>query len=84
MRGRAMAQILQFLRPDNAFGPEVIEALGKAYDMALAALHDVGQPDVVREVIARRIIKAAQKGERDPAKLCAIALSAFNNDELLR
>jgi hypothetical protein len=79
-----MGQILEFLRPTDAFDPEVLEALGKAYDMALAALHDVGQPKVVREVLARRIVKAAMRGERDPAKLCATALSAFNDDRLMR
>lgn len=52
--------------------------------MAIASLHDIGQPELVREVIARRIIKAAQKGERDPAKLCAVALAAFNSDRLVR
>ena len=52
--------------------------------MALVALHDMGQPEVVREVLARRIIKAAKKGERDAAKLCAVALSAFNDDRLMR
>ena len=79
-----MGQILEFLPRTDSFGPEAIAALGKAYDMAVGALHDVGQPEVVREVIARRIIKAAQKGERDPAKLCAVALSAFNSDSLIR
>ena len=29
---------------------------------------DTGQPALVREIIARRIIKAATKGERDPAR----------------
>ena len=47
-------------------------------------MHDIGQPELVREVIARRIIRAAQKGERDPAKLCAVALAAFNSDRLMR
>jgi hypothetical protein len=79
-----MGQIVNFLRPVDAFDPEAVEALGKAYDMALAALHDVGQPDVVSEVIAQRIIRAAKKGERDMAKLCAVALSAFNDDRLMR
>jgi hypothetical protein len=79
-----MGRILEFIRPTEVFEPEAIEALGKAFDMAVAALHDVGQPAVVREVIARRIIKAAQKGERDPARLCAVALSAFNADKLMR
>jgi hypothetical protein len=79
-----MAQIVKFLRPSDSFGPEALEVLGKAFDMAIAALHDSGQPDAVREVIAKRIIKAAQKGERDPAKLCAIALAAFDSDKLIR
>jgi hypothetical protein len=30
---------------------------------------NTGQPRVVQEVIAKRIIKAAMKGERDPARL---------------
>lgn len=36
---------------------------------------------IVREVIARRIIATARKGERDPAKLCGIALAAFDSDK---
>jgi hypothetical protein len=50
----------------------------------LASLQDRGQPKAVREVIARHIIKAAQKGQRDPAKLCADALSTFNSGDLFR
>jgi hypothetical protein len=79
-----MAQFLQFIRPTDAFDRETLEALGKAYDMALAALHGVGQPPLVREVIARRIIAAARRGERDPASLCGIALTAFDSDKLIR
>jgi hypothetical protein len=79
-----MDQILQFLRPTDAFSPEAIKVLGKAYDMAIASLHDVGQPEVVREVIAKRIIEAAQRGQYDPAALCATALAAFNCDNLMR
>jgi hypothetical protein len=79
-----MAQILEFLRPTEGFEPEAIEALGEAFDMAATALHYAGRPKIVRETIARRIIEAAQKGERDPAKLCAAALSVFNSDEVVR
>jgi hypothetical protein len=46
------------------------------------ALYD--QPDVVREVIAKRILEAAQKGEHDAAALSAAALAAFNSDNLMR
>ncbi len=82
--GARMGEFAEFLRPADVFDPEVLKTLGKAYDMALAALHDIGQPEVVREVLARRIIRAAKKGECDAAKLCAVALSAFNDDRLMR
>jgi hypothetical protein len=79
-----VAQILQFLRPTDSFSPDTIQVLIKAYDMAMASLRDRGQPDVVREVIAKRIIEAAQRGLIDPASLCADALSAFDSDKLVR
>ena len=77
-----MAQIRQFLRPNDAFGPEAIAGLIKACDMALASLHDRGQPEIVCEVVARRIIEAAQRGLVDPTSLCADALSAPNSNKL--
>jgi hypothetical protein len=39
-------------RPTEAFSPEAVTTLAKAYEMAIGSLHDVGQPEVVREVIA--------------------------------
>jgi hypothetical protein len=79
-----VAQILQFLRLADTFSPEDIRVLMKAYDMALESLNDFGQPEVVREVIAKRIIEAAQRGLIDPAALSADALSAFNANWLGR
>jgi hypothetical protein len=70
--------------PTDAFSPEAIKVLSRAYDMAIESLHDVGQPEVVREGIATRIIEAARRGHDDPAALCAAALSAFNTDKLAR
>jgi hypothetical protein len=40
-------------------------------------LHDKGQPDVVQEVIARRIIDFASTGEREPGELARRALRAL-------
>jgi hypothetical protein len=37
-------------------------------------VQDTGEPEVVREIIATRIIAAAKFGERDPARLLAAAL----------
>jgi hypothetical protein len=56
------------------FDPEALAALGEAFDAALEALDDLGQPKIVREVIAQRIIEAARRGERDPARLVEAAL----------
>ena len=63
----------------TAFEPEVVKALCDAYDRALRSLYDSGQPDLVNEIIAKRIISLAQQGERDPGKLCSGALSALGN-----
>ena len=78
-----MASIIPFL-PRGVFDDVATKTMGRAFDAACTALHDSGQPKIVHEVMARRIIRAAQKGERDPAKLCSIALAAFNSDKLIR
>jgi hypothetical protein len=40
-------------------------------------LHDRGQPQVVQEIIAKRIIDIAMTGERDPDELARRALQAL-------
>jgi hypothetical protein len=57
----------------GAFEPEAIAAMSEAYEAALKELQDTG--DVMREVIAGRIIAAARLGERDPTRLLAAALA---------
>ena len=44
-------------------------------------LRDTGQPALVREIIAKRIIEATKKGERDPARLRAAGPAAFRHDK---
>ena len=43
-------------------------------------LHDTGPLTLVREMIAKRIIEAAKKGERDPVRLRAAGLAALGYD----
>ena len=82
-------EIRSLMQP-GAFGPEAIAAMGDALDAALKELQDTGQSnvqsDVVREIIAGRIIGAARLGERDPARLRAAALSGMTGrrDEISR
>ena len=68
--------IRPFLKDAN-FDPEHVKAMGKAFDSVLRELHDRGQSSVVREVIAERIIAIANTGERDPDKLCELAMDAL-------
>jgi hypothetical protein len=65
--------IRSFIAP-GAFGPEALVAMSEAFEAALKELHDTGQRNVVREVIAGRIIAAAKLGERDPVRLRAAGL----------
>ena len=59
----------------GAFEPEATAAMGEAFDAACKELHDVGERDLVRKLIAKRIIAAASGGERDPVRLRTAALS---------
>jgi len=65
-----VASILPFLRPnDGVFDDHATRVMGEAFDAARKALHSSGQPQIVYDAIAARIIAAAHRGERDPARL---------------
>jgi len=71
-----MGAVVELFR-DAAFDPEAVKVLSVAFEKARKSLHDKGQPEIVQEVIARRLIACAQRGERDPDKLCEEALTAL-------
>ena len=57
--------ILPFIRKTGtAFDDYATAVMGEAFDSARKDLHDTGQPEIVYEVIARRIIDEAKKGEK--------------------
>jgi hypothetical protein len=64
----------------TVFDDSVTRIMGVAFDRACKELHDRGQPEIVLEVIAQRIIEAAKNGERDPDRLRKIGLSALGSD----
>jgi hypothetical protein len=73
-----VASILPFIRPEtDYFDDRMTKILGDAFDAACKELHDTGQPTIVHEVIAKRIIEAAKKGEQDPLRLRDIGLAAL-------
>ena len=72
-----MGQVVEFTKLGFAFDPEVVAALTTAYRRATDQLRRDGYTDLVRDIIAKRIIDSAQQGERDPDRLCRSALAAL-------
>jgi hypothetical protein len=77
-----VASILPFIRRAAAvFDDGMTRIIGEAFDEACKELHDTGQPAIVYEVIAKRIIEAAKIGERDPVRLRNAGLAALGFDD---
>ena len=73
-----MASILPFIqKTGTVFDDYATNAMGEAFDAACRELHDKGQPQIVYEVIAKRIIDKAKSGERDVARLRDAGLAAL-------
>jgi hypothetical protein len=76
-----MATILPFIiRSGTAFDDDVTHIMGLAFDAACAEVHERNLSQLVREIMAEWIIEAAKRGERDPQRLCSIALAAIKGD----
>jgi hypothetical protein len=73
-----VSSILPFL-PRNAFDDAATRVIGQAFDAACKELHDTGQPALVHEVMAKRIIEAALEGERSLTRLRDIALAGLRD-----
>ncbi|MGB8628890.1 MAG: hypothetical protein WCD69_05800 [Xanthobacteraceae bacterium] len=76
-REKEVGQVL-LIRCNDVFPPEATAAMGEAYDTAIAALHnDAKAVLIVRERIAKRIMRAAYAGEIDQERLRQSGLSGF-------
>jgi hypothetical protein len=72
-----VASINPFVRKSGVvFDDESTTLLGQAFDAACRELHE-GQPEIVYEIMAIRIIDAAKNGEREVTKLAAAGLAAL-------
>jgi hypothetical protein len=63
------------------FDPEVLQAMGKAFDLACERLQDTGQSELIKEVLAKRIIDLANRGVIDPVMLYKHALRGLEKEE---
>jgi hypothetical protein len=59
---------------DASFTPEGMMALNEAFNSALAELNLADRRDPRAEMVAKKIIEIARLGERDPKRLCELAL----------
>jgi hypothetical protein len=66
----------------GAFEPDATAAMGEAFEAACKELQHAGQPEVMRKLIAKRIIAAARKGELDPVRLRTAALSGLSGTQM--
>jgi hypothetical protein len=69
-----MATINQFKR---SFDGRDTRIMYEALDLACSQLGTAGRPHSIRRIIAQRILKAMEKGERDPSRLCTVGLAAL-------
>ena len=78
-----MGQILRFLTPTDSspFDEFATRVMGEAFDTACAELQDSNLSELVRKIIAGRIIEAARRGERDPQHLCSVAMAAIGGNQ---
>jgi hypothetical protein len=70
--------IYRLLR-NSAFLPEDVQRLGEAYEQALKESRLVDRNDPLAETVAQHIIEVAQTGERDPGRICALALEQMQD-----
>ena len=68
-----------FLEHDHSFGPEDIAKMSAAFEAALGKLGLVDRSDPAMHEVAKLIIEFAKQGQRDPKRLCALALQRLPN-----
>jgi hypothetical protein len=72
--------IQTFLEEDKAeacFSPEVVSAIATAFENTLSDLGLVDRNDPAAAMVAKRIIKLARQGERNPADIRRQAVDLF-------
>ena len=77
-----MTSVVRFVKETelgSVFDDQATKAMGEAFEAARKDLDEAGQPSVVYEAVAKRIIEMAKSGERDANQLRDRALTAFGS-----
>jgi len=62
-----------------AFEPAAIEAMSAAFEDVCRRLGLAERSDPLRDMVAKKVIEFAQRGERDQARLIELTLAAFSD-----
>jgi hypothetical protein len=66
---------------EEAFDPEAIEDLARAYEDLLGDLQLVDRDDRVTQVVAKEVIRVARMGVRSAAQIRRCVLDALGNSQ---
>jgi hypothetical protein len=64
-----------------SFSPEEIREITEAYEAVRKQLHDRGQPNLVNEIIAKRIIEVAKTKALNSAEMAKRVVKSFGLPE---
>ena len=80
-RGWGRAMPIYRLLDGAAFERKHIAAMQTAFEEVLSEMRLADRSDPLTELVAKKVIELAQKGERDPARLRELTLRAFDGLE---
>ena len=72
---------LRRLLQGATFSPEEIQAMSEAYEAVRKKLHDRGQPDLVNEIIAKRIVEVGKAKALNATEMANRVLKSFGLPE---
>lgn len=64
-------------KDDVAFEADVARLMSQAFELACETMQDSGYPDLIKEIVAKRIVLCASSGGSDPVSLCREALRSL-------
>jgi hypothetical protein len=66
------------LEHDHSFAPEDVASMSAAFEAALGKLGLVDRTDPMTTEVVKLIIEFAKQGERNPERLCALAVQQLS------
>jgi hypothetical protein len=76
-----MPYVVHHISRSLSFSPELLSAMGEAFDCSMESFTQLPGADV-REAVASQIVALAERGLADPASLCRQAVIAYRRLEL--